>query len=205
MRANHCSSCAAEPFLSILARGERRDSCPRPAQASIGLSAESRPHAYDPLTNPELFDGVLARRMFAFLDRPHRDLDPSAVRRAVYFDLRIDHARAGLDPVLAVVARAVIWALVYYRHHPGRSRFRHHRHAHDGYRRCAPGTARPRISCSASARHPVLADGVACSRPSSCWSASSIRRRRLLHDMLIGTVVINHPPRGQPYHTAAGP
>ena len=33
----------------------------------MGLSADSRPHAYDPLTNPELFDGVLARRVIAFV------------------------------------------------------------------------------------------------------------------------------------------
>ena len=33
----------------------------------MGPSADSRPHAYDPLTNPELFDGVLARRLIAFI------------------------------------------------------------------------------------------------------------------------------------------
>ena len=33
----------------------------------IGVSIEVKPHAYDPATNPELFDGVLARRVVAFL------------------------------------------------------------------------------------------------------------------------------------------
>ena len=28
----------------------------------IGVSIELKPHAYDPCCNPELFDGVLARR-----------------------------------------------------------------------------------------------------------------------------------------------
>ena len=33
----------------------------------MGSSLEGLPHAYDPLTNPELFDGVLARRAIAFV------------------------------------------------------------------------------------------------------------------------------------------
>jgi len=35
---------------------------PRP-----GFSADLRPHAYDPAANPELFEGVLARRVVAFV------------------------------------------------------------------------------------------------------------------------------------------
>ena len=33
----------------------------------IGVSIELKPHAYDPLANPELFEGVLARRCIAFV------------------------------------------------------------------------------------------------------------------------------------------
>ena len=33
----------------------------------IGVSIELKPHAYDPAANPELFDGVPARRIIAFL------------------------------------------------------------------------------------------------------------------------------------------
>ena len=33
----------------------------------IGVSIELKPHAYDPVANPELFEGVLARRVVAFL------------------------------------------------------------------------------------------------------------------------------------------
>src|SRR3954468_21348583 len=33
----------------------------------IGVSFELKPHAYDPIVNPELFEGVLARRCIAFL------------------------------------------------------------------------------------------------------------------------------------------
>ena len=33
----------------------------------IGLSVDVKPHAYDPAAQPELFEGVLARRVVAFL------------------------------------------------------------------------------------------------------------------------------------------
>ena len=33
----------------------------------VGVSIELKPHAYDPAANPELFEGVLARRCIAFL------------------------------------------------------------------------------------------------------------------------------------------
>jgi uncharacterized RDD family membrane protein YckC len=33
----------------------------------LGVSIEVKPHVYDPIANPELFDGVVARRMVAFL------------------------------------------------------------------------------------------------------------------------------------------
>ncbi|MBI3435611.1 MAG: RDD family protein [Proteobacteria bacterium] len=32
----------------------------------VGVSIELKPHAYDPAANPELFEGVLARRVVAF-------------------------------------------------------------------------------------------------------------------------------------------
>jgi uncharacterized RDD family membrane protein YckC len=39
------------------------DSGPR----RLGVSIEVKPHAYDPFANPELFEGVLARRSMAFV------------------------------------------------------------------------------------------------------------------------------------------
>jgi uncharacterized RDD family membrane protein YckC len=33
----------------------------------IGISYDPKPHAYDPVTRPEYFEGVLARRMMAFV------------------------------------------------------------------------------------------------------------------------------------------
>ena len=36
-------------------------------KAPSGMSIEVKPHAYDPVANPELFEGVLARRVVAFI------------------------------------------------------------------------------------------------------------------------------------------
>ena len=33
----------------------------------MGLGVDVKPHAYDPVTTPELFDGVLPRRVIAFI------------------------------------------------------------------------------------------------------------------------------------------
>src|SRR5262249_59973940 len=48
---------AREAGSAQMAEGEPR---------RIGFSIEVKPHAYDPATNPELFEGVLARRVIAF-------------------------------------------------------------------------------------------------------------------------------------------
>jgi len=32
----------------------------------VGFNVDVKPHAYDPIAQPELFDGVLARRVLAF-------------------------------------------------------------------------------------------------------------------------------------------
>ncbi|HYW60474.1 MAG TPA: hypothetical protein VE909_08110, partial [Xanthobacteraceae bacterium] len=35
-------------------------------QRRVGITIEMKPHAYDPALNPELFEGVPARRLVAF-------------------------------------------------------------------------------------------------------------------------------------------
>ncbi len=84
----------------------------------IGVSIELKPHAYDPATNPELFEGVLARRLIAFVidssSSPSRSSWPasswrrrpsprSASRRCLF---------AFLSPLYWPLI--VIWALCYY-------------------------------------------------------------------------------------------
>jgi uncharacterized RDD family membrane protein YckC len=49
---------SANQALRTMATGEPK---------RIGLSIEVKPHAYDPIASPELFEGVVARRVVAFL------------------------------------------------------------------------------------------------------------------------------------------
>ena len=87
------------------------DSGPR----KIGVSIELKPHAYDPMANPELFEGVLARRCIAFLIDVVIISIPVLFAVIFIFILGVDHARARLGAVLAAVAGGRdIWAIVYY-------------------------------------------------------------------------------------------
>ncbi|RTL95108.1 MAG: RDD family protein, partial [Bradyrhizobiaceae bacterium] len=76
--------------------------------------AEIRPHAYDPYQQPELFRGVLTRRMIAFLI----DLLVLAVPviLAVIFIAVFGLVTLGLGWALfwLVSPASVIWAIVYY-------------------------------------------------------------------------------------------
>src|SRR2546430_16689668 len=61
------ASCV-QPVYSPFAGGfEQREAMSDSAPRRTGVSIELKPHAYDPFTNPELFDGVLSRRVVAFL------------------------------------------------------------------------------------------------------------------------------------------
>ena len=81
----------------------------------LGVSIDLKPHAYDPVPNPELFEGVLARRIVAFFIDFLVIVDPGGVRVDVHFRLRHRHLRAGLAALRPAAGRpSVIWAIVYY-------------------------------------------------------------------------------------------
>ncbi len=71
-----------------------------------------KPHAYDPETNPELFDGVLARRLIAFLI----DLIILAILLVVlalfFFAVGIVTLGFGFLLFGLMPAVSVVWALV---------------------------------------------------------------------------------------------
>jgi len=83
-------------------------------QRRIGVSIDVKPHAYDPVTNPELFEGVLPRRCVAFLI----DLTIIAVPVLVAAVLILIIALLTLGLGFALyglwLPAAVIWALAYY-------------------------------------------------------------------------------------------
>ena len=107
-----------------------------------------QPHAYDPYLHPELFRGVATRRVFAFL------IDMVVISVPVIlgyiFIAVFGVVTLGIGWALFWLAwpASVIWAIVYYGACIGGPSS-----ATIGMRvmdlECAPGTARPAISCSA--------------------------------------------------------
>ncbi len=82
-------------------------------QAQIGTSSEPRPHAYDPVTQPELFQGVLSRRVVAFLIDATIVLLPIAI--IAVFMLVFTVVTLGLGVVVFGLLGpiAAIWAVLY--------------------------------------------------------------------------------------------
>jgi uncharacterized RDD family membrane protein YckC len=160
----------------------------------IGVSIEVKPHAYDPIQNPELFEGILARRTLAFF------LDVLIigvpVLFAALFIFLFGLVTFGLGWVLfwLLHAGAVIWAILYY-----------------GFTLGGPASATMGMRVMEiemrtwygapsyfvlGAAHAVLYwIGVSALSPLILLVAFFNSRRRLLHDIVLGTVVINNPAR----------
>jgi uncharacterized RDD family membrane protein YckC len=173
----------------------------------IGVSIELKPHAYDPLANPELFDGVLARRLIAFVI----DLIILAIPVVIggLFMLATTIATLGIAAFFFALLSPlfwpliVIWAICYY-----------------GFTFGSPASAtigmrvmdlEMRTWYGAPAYF-VLG----CVHAIVYWLTVSFltpfvllvgffnHRRRLLHDILVGTVVINNAARAQALRPAQG-
>ncbi|UFZ06149.1 RDD family protein [Bradyrhizobium ontarionense] len=158
--------------------------------------AELRPHAYDPQLQPELFRGVLMRRMIAFLI----DLLILAVPviLAVIFIAVFGLITLGLGWALfwLVSPASVIWAIVYYGATIGGPQS-----ATIGMRLM---DLEVRTWYGAPAYFVLGAVHAVC-----FWISVSVLspfvllvglfngRRRLLHDFVLGTVVINTSVRSQ--------
>jgi uncharacterized RDD family membrane protein YckC len=163
-------------------------------QQRIGFSFDVKPHAYDPAVNPELFEGVLARRVVAFL------IDVLVIAVPLLFlaifIFMFGLVTLGLGWVLFFFYGpiAVIWALVYY-----------------GLTLGSPASAtigmrmvdlEMRTWYGAPCYFvlgAVHAIGywltVTFLTPFILLVALFNDRRRLLHDMLVGTIVINNAAR----------
>jgi uncharacterized RDD family membrane protein YckC len=164
----------------------------------IGVSIEVKPHAYDPATNPELFDGVLARRLIAFVI----DLVIIAIPVLMIgmFMVAATIATLGLAAALFAVLSPlywpliVIWAICYY-----------------GFTFGSPASATigmrimdlemrtwygsPAYFVLGAVHAIVFWLTISFLTPLVLLVGVFNERRRLLHDMLVGTVVINTSAR----------
>jgi uncharacterized RDD family membrane protein YckC len=166
----------------------------------IGVSIELKPHAYDPVTSPELFEGVLARRLIAFIIDVVIIAIPVVV--ALIFMAAATIVTFGVAAVLFAFLwplfgpLIVIWALCYY-----------------GYTFGSPASATigmrvmdlemrtwygaPSYFVLGAVHAIVFWLSVSFLTPLILLVGFFNDRKRLLHDMAIGTVVINNPARAQ--------
>src|SRR5947207_286447 len=163
----------------------------------IGVSIELKPHAYDPVTNPELFEGVLARRVVAFLIDVVIIVIP--VLFATMFVLVFGLITFGLGWVLfwpLLTPAAVIWAICYYGMTFGSpASATIGMRAMDLEMRTWYGT--PVYFVLGAVHAVVFWVTVTMLSPLIVLIGFFNDRRRLLHDILVGTVVINKPVRAQ--------
>ena len=162
----------------------------------IGMSMDLKPHAYDPATNPELFEGVLARRCIAFL------IDVTIITIPVIFAaifiLIIGLITLGLGWALfwLLSPGAVIWAIAYYGVTFGSAAS-----ATVGMRvmdiEMRTWYGAPCYFVLGAVHAVVYWITVSFLTPLVLLVPFFNHRRRLLHDILVGTVVINNPARAQ--------
>jgi uncharacterized RDD family membrane protein YckC len=168
------------------------DSGPR----KIGVSIELKPHAYDPASEPELFEGVLARRCIALLIDVIIIAVP--VLFAAIFIFIFGLVTLGIGWVLfwLLSPATVIWAIAYY-----------------GLTFGSPASATlgmrvveiemrtwygaPSYFVLGAVHAIIYWLTISFLTPLILLVAFFNQRRRLLHDILVGTIVINNPARAE--------
>ena len=160
----------------------------------VGVSFEVKPHAYDPATNPELFEGVLARRVLAFFIDVSLILIPVVLAGLFIFVFGLVTFGLGWALYWLLSPAAVIWALVYYG-----ATFGGPTSATIGMRvmdlEMRTWYGAPMYFLLGAVHAIVFWITVSALTPLILLVGLFNERRRLLHDMLVGTVVINNEVR----------
>ena len=168
------------------------DSGPR----RIGVSIELKPHAYDPVANPELFEGVLARRCVAFLIDVVIITIPVVFVAIFIFIFGIITLGLGWALYWLLSPATVVWAIVYY----GMT-FGGPASATIGMRvmdiEMRTWYGAPAYFVLGAVHAVVYWLTVSFLTPFVLLVAFFNERRRLLHDMLVGTTVINNAARAE--------
>jgi len=157
----------------------------------IGVSIEVKPHAYDPIANPELFEGVLARRCIALVIDVIIIAIP--VLFAALFIFIFGLITLGLGWVLfwLLSPATVIWAICYYGLTFGSTAS-----ATIGMRvmdiEMRTWYGAPAYFLLGAVHAIAYWFTVSFLTPLILLVAFFNDRRRLLHDMLVGTIVINN-------------
>ena len=160
----------------------------------VGVSFEVKPHAFDPTTSPELFEGVLARRVLAFFIDVILIVIPVVFAGLFIFVFGLVTFGLGWALYWLLSPAAVIWALVYYG-----TTFGGPASATIGMRvmdlEMRTWYGAPMYFLLGAVHVIVFWITVSALTPLILLIGLFNERRRLLHDMLVGTVVINNEAR----------
>jgi uncharacterized RDD family membrane protein YckC len=160
----------------------------------IGLSVEVKPHAYDPAVSPELFEGVLARRLLAFVIDLIILALPVLFLSMFIFVVGVVTFGLGFVFYALLTPAMVLWALIYYGTTLGS------RHSATIGMRAMDIEMRTWYGSPAyfvlGAMHAIVFwITVSVFTPLILVVCLINERRRCLHDILVGTVVINNEQR----------
>jgi uncharacterized RDD family membrane protein YckC len=170
----------------------------------IGVSIDLKPHAYDPAANPELFQGVLARRLIAFVIDMVIIMLPVVFAAIFIFFLGLVTFLLGWALFWLLYPGTIVWALVYCGTTLGSAAS-----ATIGMRlmdlEMRTWYGAPAYFLLGAAHAIVFWIAVSILTPLVLVVGLLNARQRLLHDILIGTVVINNPTRAQALRMARRP
>jgi len=159
-----------------------------------GLSPVVKPHAYDPAANPELFEGVLGRRAMAFLIDIVIITVPLVAAWFFIFVFGLVTFGLGWALFWMLSPASVIWALVYYGATLGSPAS-----ATIGMRamdlQMRTWYGEPAYFVLGAVHAVVFWISVSMLTPLILLVGLLNGRRRLLHDMAVGIVVVNDPAR----------
>ena len=158
------------------------------------MSMDIKPHAYDPVLNPELFEGVLSRRIVAFMIDFLVIAVPVVLAAMFIFAFGIVTLGLGFALYWLLPPATVVWAIVYFGLTLGGTRS-----ATIGMRvmdlEMRTWYGAPAYFVLGAVHAIAFWFTVSFFTPFVLLVAFFNQRRRLLHDILLGTVVINNAER----------
>ncbi|MFI4960035.1 MAG: RDD family protein [Hyphomicrobiales bacterium] len=158
------------------------------------MSIDIKPHAYDPVTHPELFEGVLARRVVAFGVDFIIIAIPVLLAAMFIFAFGIVTLGLGFALYWLLPAASVVWAIVYFGLTLGSDRSATiGMWIMDLEMRTWYGA--PAYFVLGAVHAVAFWFTVSFFTPFVLLVAFFNERRRLLHDIMLGTVIINNPTR----------
>jgi uncharacterized RDD family membrane protein YckC len=160
----------------------------------IGISLDAKPHAYGAAANPELFEGVLARRIMAFVIDVIIIAVPLVIAWICIFIFGLITLGLGWALFWMLSPASIIWAVFYYGLTLGRPAS-----ATIGMRamelEMRTWYGAPAYFVLGAVHAIVFWGSVTFLSPFILLVGLFNSRRRLLHDMLVGVVLINNPAR----------